>query len=461
MKIFLSFLAICTAFILHAQQLDLQELATGFNAPLNIQHTNDDRLFIVERGGAIKIIDGNGNVMETDFLNLEDRVSQDGGERGLLGLAFHPDYANNGYFYVNYVNTDGNTQISRFSVSDSDPNNANPESELKMISVDQPRSNHNGGCLAFGPDGYLYITMGDGGGGGDTDNNAQNTTKLLGSLLRIDVNNGDLYSIPPDNPFIGNPDGRDEIWAYGLRNPWKFSFDLETGDLWIADVGQGKIEEINQVPAVNAGLNYGWRCYEGNAIFNDTNCPDSGTLTFPIVTYDHSNRRASITGGYVYRGTDFPSLQGKYIFADFVSNELAFIDPENEDDLEIDFSAPFDGTGISSFGIDNSGELYAAGLSNGTIYKVVDAEALSLKPEKDKSFALYPNPANDKLKLTIPSAVQKATISIFDLLGKEIMKHTMTSDKTQLDISPIKKGLYLVQVSDKTGILETQKLIVK
>ncbi len=445
---------------LHGQQLDIQAFATGFTNPLNIQNAGDDRLFIVEQGGLIKIIALNGTVSPTPFLDLSKVVSQDGGERGLLGLAFHPDFANTGYFYVDYVDPTGNTQISRFHINDGDPNQADPTSELKMLTIPQPASNHNGGCIAFGPDDYLYIGMGDGGGGGDPDNNGQNTTTLLGALLRIDVNGAEPYANPTDNPFIGNPDGRDEIWAYGLRNPWKFSFDADTGDLWIADVGQGKIEEINRVASAKAGINYGWRCYEGNAVYNDADCPAQSNITFPVATYTHDQGRASITGGYVYRGSDFPDLVGKYIFADFVSSELAYINPDEGINPNITYSSVFEGLGFSSFGLDNAGELYVAGLSSGTIYKVVDADALSLDDVSQDRFGFYPNPATDKLKLVIDPAVNTPHIAIFDLLGKKIIARDINSHTAFIDISSLKKGLYLVQLSSGSATLKTEKLIV-
>lgn len=447
-----------------AQTLDIQSFATGFSSPLDIQNAGDERLFVVERGGIIKIVAADGSVKSTPFLNISDRVSKDGGERGLLGLAFHPEYASNGYFYVDYVNKDGNTQISRFSANTNDPDLADASSEFKLLSVDQPASNHNGGCLAFGPDGYLYIAMGDGGGGGDPQNNAQNTATLLGSLLRIDVNNGNPYAIPADNPFVDNTTGKDEIWAYGLRNPWKFSFDPESKKLWIADVGQNKIEEINRAANNAAGLNYGWRCYEGKAVYNMTNCPAETELTFPLATYSHNNNnRASITGGYVYRGAAFADLKGKYIFADFVSNELAYLDSEDTSEPEITYSESFAGTGFSSFGLDAAGELYVAGLSSGTIYKVVDADALAVKSVQKDAFGLYPNPARDKLKINIDPSVnlRAAKITVFDLLGKKMKTYTLALRAEPLDISELKRGVYLVQLSNETGILGTEKLIVK
>src|SRR5690554_2313016 len=252
-----------------AQTIILTPFATGFSDPVEIAHCGDDRLFIVQQGGAIKVVNSDGSVNAENFLNLSSLIST-GSERGLLGLAFHPNYESNGYFFVNYTNTSGNTVIARYSVSNSNPNVADPSSGVILLTINQPFSNHNGGCIKFGPDGYLWISMGDGGSGGDPNNNGQNKSSLLGKMLRIDVD-GETYTSPSDNPFVGT-DGADEIWAYGLRNAWKFSFDRETGDVWIADVGQNAIEEINHESSTEPGLNYGWRCYEGNNTYNTSGC---------------------------------------------------------------------------------------------------------------------------------------------------------------------------------------------
>ena len=253
--------------------INLQQIATGFNRPVDIVHAGDNRLFIVEQNnGRIRIMDQDGNINPTNFLDIGSRVGSTANEQGLLGLAFHPNYASNGYFYVNYTATNGNTNISRFTVS-ANPDVANANSEVILLTVSQPYNNHNGGGIKFGPDGYLYIGMGDGGSGGDPGNRAQNTTNLLGKMLRIDVDGGSPYSIPVDNPFVNNGSVSNEIWAIGVRNPWRFSFDRQTGDLWIADVGQGDWEEINMQPAAsNGGENYGWRCYEGNIAFETAGC---------------------------------------------------------------------------------------------------------------------------------------------------------------------------------------------
>ena len=375
-------LLVCTYAI--AQTIDIQSFATGLDMPVSIKNAGDDRLFVLEQRGIIKIIDDNGTVNTTPFLDIDNLVldiNNNGDERGLLGLAFHPNYSNNGFFYINYINNNGNTIISRFEVSSTNPNIANPNSELIILSIIQPYSNHNGGDMAFGPDGFLFIASGDGGAGGDPENRAQDLSSLLGKMIRIDVNNtsnGNNYAIPLDNPFYNDGDAntRDEIWAYGLRNPWKFSFDWQTGDIWITDVGEAEYEEINMVSSTIAGLNYGWRCYEGNNEFNTTGCPDINTLTFPIGEYSHSNNgifKCSITGGYRYRGSQFPNFDGLYFFADYCSDEIGVLS-ENGSNWDMSFSNVFSGNNWVSFGEDINGELYIAGISSGTIYKIVDAD---------------------------------------------------------------------------------------
>ena len=261
-------------------KIALNVYAGGFTRPVDIVNAGDSRLFIVEQRGIIKIIDGNGQVLSTPFLDIDARVGSQGNEQGLLGLAFHPDYANNGFFYVNYTNNSGDTRIARFKVSADNPNVADPNSEKLLLPVDQPYSNHNAGDLTFGPDGYLYFGLGDGGSGGDPQNNGQTATAYLGKMLRIDVDNGDPYAIPPTNPFKDTDFYLDEIWATGLRNPWRFSFDRLTGDLWIGDVGQDAWEEIDFQPASSTGgENYGWRCYEGNHVYSMSgSCPDMWRL---------------------------------------------------------------------------------------------------------------------------------------------------------------------------------------
>ena len=416
-------------------------------------------MFIVEQGGFIQIVQPDGSVNSEPFLDLSDNVST-GGERGLLGLAFHPNYEQNGQFFVYYTNTSGNSQLSRLTVSESNPNMADLSTELPMLTIEQPFDNHNGGCLAFGPDGYLYVSVGDGGGAGDTGNRAQNPANLYGSILRLDVDGEEPYSIPDDNPFKNSSSNKEEIWAYGLRNPWKFSFDSENGDLWIADVGQGNLEEINKAALTDAGVNYGWRCYEGSAPYNTDNCPDSNTLTFPVSSYSHNNdglSKCSITGGYVYRGSEFSNLVGRYIFADYCSNEIGMLTADGSDEYEITYFGPFAGN-LSSFGVDNSNALYVAGIENGTIYKVVDSNALKTESTPKNEFVLYPNPAHDRLFIT-QNQQSRTTLRIYDVLGKLVAKQNIHNIENEVDISSLKRGVYLVQMGDN-NTQETHKLII-
>jgi len=339
-----------------------------FNRPLDLQNAGDGsgRLFVLEQGGRIYVTDDPSAEDSKLFLDISDRVDDSGNEMGLLGLAFHPAFKDNGSFFVNY--TDGNnTVISRFIVDTDNPNIADPESEEVLLTFSQPYSNHNGGGLAFGPDdGYLYIATGDGGSGGDPHGNAQSLKTLLGKILRIDIDNkspGLNYAIPPNNPFTGNTEGyREEIYAYGLRNPWRFSFDPLTNQLWAADVGQDRIEEIN---LIEKGGNYGWNVMEGSLCFEPPEGCDNIGLELPIYEYGHSLGR-SITGGYVYRGEKLPILQGSYIYGDFVSGIIWALWYE-EGKGKRNYTLAETGLNISSFGIDKDYELYLTAF-DGKIY---------------------------------------------------------------------------------------------
>jgi len=382
-------LSICLLTFVYSfsQTIDIQSFATGFDMPVSIKNAGDDRLFVLEKRGYIQIINTNGSVNATPYLDINNLVIDINGssdERGLLGLAFHPNYSNNGFFYVNYIDNNGDTVISRFEVSSADANIANSNSELIILIISQPYSNHNGGDMAFGPDGFLYIATGDGGSGGDPENRAQNLNSLLGKMLRIDINNtanGNNYAIPTNNPFYndGNANTLEEIWAYGLRNPWRFSFDSQTGDIWIADVGQGEYEEINMASSTASGLNYGWRCYEGNNSYNGSGCPDDNTLTFPVGEYSHTssgNFKCSISGGYRYRGSAYPNFIGLYFFADYCSDEIGTLE-NSGGTWNMAFSNVFNGNRWASFGEDINGELYIAGLGSGTVFRIIDTDTQS------------------------------------------------------------------------------------
>ena len=351
----------------------LEQIAGGFSRPVGIESAGDSRLFVVEQGGVIRIWDGN-IVRPEPFLDLSTQVTSDG-ERGLLGLAFHPRFQENGRFFVNYTDLNGTTVIARYTVSPVDPDRADAASARELLRIAQPFRNHNGGQLQFGPDGYLYIGTGDGGSGGDPGNRAQNRADLLGKMLRLDVDgpaDGDPYAIPSSNPFVDSSSARGEIWALGLRNPWRFTFDRVTGDLWIADVGQGDFEEVNFQPTTSiGGENYGWRRMEGTHCYNpQQNCND-GTLTLPVIEYDHSGGACSVTGGYVYRGTRNPRLNGSYLSADFCTGVIRAAKRDSRDVLRSTtlIDAPFR---VSTFGEDALGEIYVADYTGGVIHRIVD-----------------------------------------------------------------------------------------
>jgi glucose/arabinose dehydrogenase len=353
-----------------AIMIELEPIATNLDQPVAITHAGDSsgRLFITLKGGQIVIYDGS-DVVATPFLDISALVSN-ASEQGLLSVAFHPDYAANGFFFVDYTNTNGDTVIARYSVS-ADADRADPGSAQILLTIAQPFQNHNGGQLQFGPDGYLYIGMGDGGSGGDPQDNGQNLGTLLGKILRIDVDGGTPYAVPADNPFIGNPTAQPEIWALGLRNPWRFSFDRITGDMFIADVGQSSWEEVDfQTAASPGGENYGWRRMEGTHCFNPaSNCND-GTLTLPILEYSHSFG-CSITGGYRYRGARYPDLEGVYFYADYCSGRI-WGAHEDQGGVWVTEELMATNLQITTFGEDEDGEVYLAHFASpdGAVYRI-------------------------------------------------------------------------------------------
>ena len=355
-------------------KVGLEPYADGFTQPVFVTHAGDgsNRLFVVEQRGQIRVIE-DGTVLPEPFLDVEDLISCCG-ERGLLGLAFHPNFTENGLFYINYTDTSGNTVVASYRASD-DRTRANPDSATTLLTIPQPYGNHNGGHLAFGPDGYLYVGTGDGGSGGDPEENGQDLSTLLGALLRIDVDggaDGEPYSVPESNPFVDTEGARPEIWAYGLRNPWRFSFDRETGDLWIGDVGQNAWEEIDFQAASSAGgENYGWDVMEGAHCYEpDTGCDETG-LVLPVLEYPHS-QGSSVTGGYRYRGAALPDLVGTYLFGDFTSGRI-WGATENGEGWSSEELADTD-FGISTFGEDEAGELYVVDYGGGTVYKLAQSE---------------------------------------------------------------------------------------
>ena len=350
---------------LDAIDVALRPVVDGLEAPLGVTHAGDGsgRLFVVEQGGTVRIV-RDGRLEPDPWLDLRDETAP-GGEQGLLGLAFHPGYERNGRLFVNYTDLQGDTVVAEYRRAGS----AAPVFERVLLTIDQPFPNHNGGGLAFGPDGFLYIATGDGGSGGDPEDNAQALDTLLGKLLRIDVDaggSGSSYEIPSDNPFSGRADARPEIWAYGLRNPWRFSFD---GDkLWIADVGQSDLEEIDRAPARRGGINYGWDDMEGTACYEPAvGCRREGRR-LPLAEYSHVEG-CSVTGGYVYRGRRYPDLNGAYVFGDYCSGTLwavAAEGPPQRSPVELLQTGHL----VSSFGVDEEGELYLTDISAGRLLQV-------------------------------------------------------------------------------------------
>jgi glucose/arabinose dehydrogenase len=352
----------------------LQPVAGGFERPVYVTDAGDGsgRLFVVEKRGIIRVVEG-GEVAAEPFLDITSLVTSDGNEQGLLGLAFHPRYPEDPRLYVAYTaKDDGANTLAEFRVSD-DPAHADQGSRRVLLAIPDSRPNHNGGMVAFGPDGYLYFGTGDGGGGGDPDRTAQDLGSLLGKILRLDVSAGDPYAIPDDNPFAGTAGARPEIWAYGLRNPWRWSFDRATGDLFIADVGQNDFEEVDFEPAGGGGgVNYGWSVMEGSHCFRPPEGCNQAGLTLPIYDFGRDDG-CSVTGGYVYRGSEFPALEGRYFFTDYCGGWLRALLPDGEGAWAVEDVGTTNG-GVSSFGEDEAGELYLVGDSDGTLYRLVAGE---------------------------------------------------------------------------------------
>jgi glucose/arabinose dehydrogenase len=464
MKSFTIFLCLSSAFAM-AQTFGIDPYVTGLNTPVEITHAGDSRMFIVQKTGAIRIAKPepgdptNGVLNATNFLTLTTTTISTGSERGLLGLAFHPDYAENGYFFINYTRAgDGATVVARYSVSD-DPDIADPDSGQVILVVPQPFSNHNGGTLKFGPDGYLYIGMGDGGDGGDPGNRAQNINENLGKMLRLDVDSASPYGIPPTNPFAG-VDGNDEIWGMGLRNPWKFSFNRLTGDLWIADVGQGEHEEVNKIasPLPNDGINFGWRCYEGMAPYNTGGCGPSTDYTFPLAEFLQSTTGGcAVTGGYYYTGTMYPNFANKYIFGDYCLGKIMTL----TDSGTLTFSANIPGlSSVTTFGEDINGELYVAS-NNNSIQRLVDT-SLGNESFLPNGFSIYPNPASSEVHIRNTRNVPLSRYYIHDLTGKTLSSELMTqSEMSVIPVGSLQPGVYMLTLEDTGGSLYSSKLSIQ
>lgn len=389
-------------------------VSSGLNSPVDVVNAGDgtNRLFIVNQGGTVRILSG-GSLLPGNFLDIPDSISS-GGERGLLSIAFHPNFATNRYFFVYYTNTAGNLRITRFQTQAGNPNAADESTGVVIMTIPHPTySNHNGGKLIFGHDGNLYLGTGDGGSGGDPDNNAQNGNSLLGKMIRINVDNfttPPYYTIPSDNPFISDPNVRDEVFALGLRNPWRWSFDKLTHDVWIADVGQGAWEEVNnRTFAASGGINYGWRCYEGNAGYNTSGCLPQNTYISPIYVYPHNGTTGgfSITGGYVYRGAEFGAMYGHYICADYVSGNTWIMRPDGSGGWTINMQSGLPGN-IAGFGEAENGDLFALS-RNGVLYKVITSTIL---PVSVLDFSVTPSSGYNDVRWR---TTNEQNVSFFDI----------------------------------------------
>lgn len=449
----------------------------AFTLPLELVHAYDgsNRLFVVQQRGIIYVFENSSTAsVRKVFLNISDSVSTSGSEVGLLGLAFHPNYESNGYFFVNHTNTVGGqlrSYVARYQVSATNPDSANKSSRFVLFTVDQPFSNHNGGKIAFGSDGYLYIGFGDGGSGNDPGNRAQNRSLLLGKILRINVDSaagGLNYSIPSTNPYYGNGQGyREEIYAYGIRNPWKFSFDPVTNNLWLGDVGQDSREEVD---IVTSGGNYGWRLMEGfncNPTVNPT-CQDTAGLLRPVWDYPNAGADISITGGYVYRGSAIPSLIGKYIFGDYGSGKTWALtyEPPTAPSVILLSDEP---NSISTFGVDTSKNLYYVAYGGGRILKLT-GPGVSVSPIESipDEFALaqnYPNPFNPSttIRCSVPQAAH-INLTVLDVLGREIAIvfdgiQEAGGHSFQFDAQNFPSGVYMYRLTSGS-FTQTRKMLV-
>jgi glucose/arabinose dehydrogenase len=458
-----------------------------FSRPVDLQHPGDgsDRIFVVEQRGVIKVFENSAAVSSVEiFLDIQDLVNDVGNEEGLLGLAFHPNYESNGYFYVNYTaNPPRRTVIARYRVSAADPNQADRNSAFVLLEFAQPFENHNGGQLAFGPDGYLYIATGDGGSAGDPFGNGQSRETLLGKILRIDVDNpsgGRNYGIPSDNPFANNTSGfKEEIYAYGLRNPWRFSFDPVTQWLWAADVGQGRIEEVD---IIESGKNYGWDIMEGSACFEPASGCNMTGLVKPIWEYDHGLGR-SITGGHVYRGARVPELVGAYIYADFITGRIWAlrydgVTPAQNQQLKDT------NLGISSFGLDKNNELYLCAFDGKIYHFLRRTTSVGANLSQPTSYHLgqnFPNPFFSEAKAAGPgnsattitytlSKDAEVELSVYNLSGQFIRhlvnqhqpagEHAVVWNGSDSEGTLQPSGAYFYRLKIGNELVETKRMML-
>jgi glucose/arabinose dehydrogenase len=469
-KLYFTAIFLMAAFLSYTQPtLSFNSFVSGLTAPVDIVNAKDgsNKLYIVQQNGIVRVHSG-GALLPTSFLNMGALITYDaGGERGLLSIAFHPQYSTNRYFFVYYNNAAGNGELAQYQTLAGSPDQADPASRKVLLTVIKPYTNHNGCKLNFGPDGNLYLGLGDGGSGGDPQNHSQDLNSYLGKMLRINVDNfttPPYYTVPPTNPFVGVAGTLPEIYSYGLRNPWRWNFDRSTGDMWIADVGQGAWEEVNYIPAgATSGLNYGWRCYEGTHTYDLSQCgatPLTGK-TFPIFEYAHNNAGGySITGGLVYRGTEYPALQGWYICADYVRPNGWIIKSNGAGGWNVAQQTNYP-AGISSFGDAEDGTLYAVTLG-GTIYKVISSGVV---PVRLVSFEGKNQGAKDLLNWKIVTDPSLRTFEIeqssdrtrFSKIG-EINANTSELYTFSADILPSDR-YYRLRIKYSTGSVQYSDII--
>ena len=461
----------------HTQNIILEEFGPTFFYPTNIGNAGDSRMFVSEQGGYIYIVRSNGTVPSTPFLDIESKVADDyqsNWEAGLLGFAFHPNYSSNGYVYVYYTKDNEDAVLARFTIS-SDPDVLDASSELIIMDMPHPYDAHYGGNLAFGPDGYLYISKGDGGtSAGDPDNRAQSLDEWHGKMLRIDVDNpdpGKNYGIPPGNPYAtdGDPNTLPEIWSFGLRNPAKFSFDGATGDLWIGDVGQWDYEDIHFAAAGTSGHNFGWRCYEGVSDFNTAGCPPLAATDVPLHVYGHNTEpdgvfRCAVAGGYVHRGSVNTNLNGIYFFGDWCSGDIMMLTYNGSSWVRTKHNKS--GARWVAFGEDTDGELYALTnpLGNGRMYKIKQDTLTADEKIWDGEFTIVPNPAEkSEITLNFSKAVDIKNISVYNLHGQKIrgINVNRTLQDFTLDFKGVSSGIYLIEAISNSGEKTQNKLIIK
>jgi glucose/arabinose dehydrogenase len=437
MKYLILLCSLCLINLSYAQdKIRLEKVVDDLSIPVDISFDHNNQMYVVEKRGKIIRID---NGVKNTFLDISSRVNSGANERGLLGIAFHPNYKTNGFFFLNYINSSGHTNIARFTRSSSDSTIAENNTEKLLMTINQPFNNHNGGCLKFGKDGFLYIAMGDGGSGGDPGNRSQNPKDRLGKMLRIDVNTEtEKYLIPDNNPFKENADTLNEIWSLGLRNPWRFSFDKLNGDMWIGDVGQNKNEEVSYEPANSkGGINYGWRCFEGFDKYDYSQCQDGRPYVKPVYSYltKSNGEGCSITGGYVYRGSEIPYLNGYYVYGDFCTSKIWRLKQNACGKYENEIIYNSLGTQeLSTFGEDNNGALYLAALGEGAVYALKQKCSIAITEPlvKDASCDL----SNDG------SVSFNVNIDTF----------TYTITGPSLDINKLKPGKYNYTINDNNCI---------